>query len=80
MPPLMSSALPEKAVMTTDGQTLGSLDHITIDPRTGRLRELIVEPADETVYTASFDVDEDGLLRILATYVEAGADDILVDT
>ncbi|MDY6819420.1 MAG: PRC-barrel domain-containing protein [Halobacteriales archaeon] len=76
----MSSTLPEKAVMTTDGQALGSLDNITIDPETGRLQELLVEPADDTVYDATFDVDDDGLLRIPATYVEAGEDYILVNT
>lgn len=79
MPPLLSSTLPEKAVMTTDGQAMGSLDNITIDPQTGRLQELIVEPADEPLDDTTFDVDENGLLRIPATHVETGQDYILVD-
>lgn len=75
MSEVLASALPKKPVLSADGRELGTVHSLTIEPRTGRLATLLVEPNgtefDELATT------EDGYLRIPAAAI-SGFDDQLI--
>jgi len=79
MPEILAENLSGKAVMGTDGAELGMLYNITMNIKTGALKDLIVEPDQETAFDAEFDVDEDGRFHIPVRSVQAVKDYIVVE-
>jgi sporulation protein YlmC with PRC-barrel domain len=78
MPDILAENLSGKAVMGSDGTELGMLYNITMDLKTGRLSDLIVEPEQQTSFDADFDVDETGRYQIPVQQVQAVKDYIVV--
>lgn len=77
MPDILAENLSEKRVMGSDGATLGTLYNITMDVKTGSLRDLIVDP-DESGINADFDRDEHGNYLIPVSRVQAVKDTVVV--
>lgn len=79
MPNILAENLSGKAVMGSDGTELGMLYNLTMDLKTGRLDELIVEPEEDTTFDAEFTVDEAGRYHIPVSRVRAVKDYIVVE-
>jgi len=80
MPDVLAENLSDKAVVGADGTEIGPLYNITMDLRTGALGDLLVEPNEEfSVGSSGFDVDEEGLLRVPVSRVQAVKDYIVVE-
>ena len=79
MPDILAENLSGKAVMGTDGTELGMLYNITMDLQTGRLRDLVIDPEQETTFDAEFEVDEEGHYHIPVHTVQAVKDYIVVE-
>lgn len=58
---VFATELKGKTVMTEDGQILGILTDFLIDTQTGRIRSMLVSPA-ESVETRLFKTDPEGRL------------------
>ena len=79
MTEVLADNLSGKAVMGADGTELGMLYNITMDHQSGNLRDLVVEPDEETPRDAvDATVDEAGRFRIPVTRVQAVKDYIVV--
>ncbi|AFZ72242.1 PRC-barrel domain-containing protein [Natronobacterium gregoryi] len=79
MSEILAENLSGKAVMGSDGTELGLLYNITMDLKSGQLRDLIVEPDDELPARAvDFDVDEGGRFLVPVSRVQAVKDYIVV--
>ena len=76
MSPILASELSEKPVMSTDGQHVGQLYSLSLDPRTGDLESLIVE----TERSEIFDIRarEDGRIRLPASVLEDVRDQLII--
>ena len=79
MPDILAENLSGKAVMGSDGTQLGMLYNITMDIRSGKLSDLVVEPREETTFDSEFDIDEDGRYHIPVNRVQAVKDYIVVE-
>ena len=77
MTDILAENLSEKTVMGSDGTNLGSLYNITMDVKTGSLRNLIVDPSDAVV-NVDFDRDDLGHYLIPVSRVQAVKDTIVV--
>ncbi|WP_435096363.1 PRC-barrel domain-containing protein [Halarchaeum sp. P4] len=77
MDSVLASTLHDCDVMTTDGRRLGTFDRITVEPETGALAYLYVDPDGEE--TGGFDRGESGDLRVPAECVDAKRDYLLVE-
>lgn len=76
---VLADNLSGKAVMGADGTELGMLYNITMDHRSGALRDLVVEPDEErTPDDVEATVDDDGRFRIPVSRVQAVKDYIVV--
>ena len=78
MPEILAENLSDKEVMGSGGASLGTLYNITMDLKTGTLRNLVVDTANATV-DADFPHDEHGNLRIPVARVQAVKDTVVVD-
>ena len=78
MPEILAENLSDKEVMGSDGASLGTLYNITMDLKTGTLRNLVVDTANATV-DADFPHDEHGNLLIPVGRVQAVKDTVIVD-
>lgn len=79
MADVLAENLSDKSVVGADGTEIGPLHNITMDLRTGALGDLLVEPNEEySVGSSGFDVDEDGLLHVPVSHVQAVKDYIVV--
>ena len=58
---VFATELKGKTVMTEDGQILGILTDLLVDTKTGRIRSMLVSPA-ESVETRLFKTDPEGRL------------------
>ena len=76
MDSVLASSLSGCNVMTTDGAELGTVENVTMDPSTGALEHLRLDPNDRA--TSGFDRAEDGQLLVPAHRVEAKKDYLLV--
>ena len=77
MDSVLASSLSGYSIMTTEGAELGELENITVDPQTGRLQYLRVEPfGDED---GNFQWTDDDRLLIPAEAVTAINDYLLVE-
>ncbi len=76
---ILAENLSDKSVMGSDGTELGLLHNITMNVKSGKLHDLIVDP-DENVPTHAidFDVDEQGRFRVPVHRVQAVKDYIVV--
>lgn len=74
--PILASSLSEKTVMSTDGQHVGQLHTLTLDPESGALQTLIIE----TERTELFGIEQsaDGHIHLPATALEAVRDHLII--
>ena len=79
MADMLAENLSGKAVMGADGTELGQLYNITMDLKTGKLNDLLVEPLEESDVQVDFPVDENGRFRIPVGRVQAVKDYIVVE-
>ncbi|MFC6717144.1 PRC-barrel domain-containing protein [Natrialbaceae archaeon GCM10025810] len=71
--------LQEKSVMGSDGTELGMLHNITMDLKSGKLHDLIVDPDEEVpLRSVDFERDDDGRFRVPVSRVQAVKDYIVV--
>ena len=80
MADILAENLSGKAVMGSDGTELGMLYNITMNLKSGELRDLVVEPHEGELAPSqsSFDTDEDGHFRVPVGRVQAVKDYIVV--
>ena len=65
-------------VMTASGEQVGTLDNITVDTRTGKLKSFLVTPSSEC--QVDLPTDEEGRLQIPVETFQSRDDYVLVDT
>ena len=76
---ILAENLSGKAVMGADGTELGDLYNITMDMKTGSLKQLLVTPNDDiTPQQAGFGADDAGRLQVPVSGVQAVKDYIVV--
>jgi sporulation protein YlmC with PRC-barrel domain len=73
---VLAENLSGKAVMGSDGAELGTLYNITMDLKTGKLHDLLVEPNLEV--STDYETDEENLLHVPVGDVKAVKDYIVV--
>jgi sporulation protein YlmC with PRC-barrel domain len=73
---VLAENLSGKAVMGSDGAELGTLYNITMDLKTGKLHDLLVEPNLEV--STDYETDDENLLRVPVGDVKAVKDYIVV--
>ncbi len=78
MPDILAENLSDKEVMGADGANLGTLYNITMDLKTGTLRNLIIDRGQHTG-DLEFERDEQGNYRIPVSRVQAVKDTIVID-
>jgi sporulation protein YlmC with PRC-barrel domain len=78
MSELLAENLSGKSVMGSDGAELGMLYNITMNMDTGRLENLLVEPAD-SYRGDEFQTDESGRMLIPVHRVTAVKDHMIID-
>ena len=79
MPEVLASALPEKPVLSSDGRELGTVYSLTMEPQTGTLRSVVVDPDPGTPDIESVETTEAGRFRLPATAVTGVDDHLVVD-
>jgi sporulation protein YlmC with PRC-barrel domain len=77
MPEILAENLSDKVVMGSDGARLGTLYNVTMDVKTGSLRNLVVD-VDESSIDADFQRDDHGNYLIPVSHVQAVKDTIVV--
>ncbi|MXV63477.1 photosystem reaction center subunit H [Natronorubrum sp. JWXQ-INN-674] len=79
MSDILAENLSGKSVMGSDGTELGLLYNITMDLKSGKLHDLVIEPDEELPRrTVDFDVDEAGRFLVSVDRVQAVKDYIVV--
>ena len=78
MSDILAENIADKAVMGTDGTEIGSLHNITMDLKSGELRDVVIEPNEETSREAALETDESGRYRVPVQAVQAVKDYIVV--
>lgn len=80
MSDVLAENLSGKAIMGSDGTELGLLYNITMDLKSGQLRDLIIEP-DEALenHDLGIDRDDDGRFLVPVSRVQAVKDYIVVE-
>lgn len=79
MADILAENLSGKAVMGSDGTELGQLYNISMDLKSGKLNDLLVEPLEETDVKLDFPVDDEGRFRVPVGRVQAVTDYIVVE-
>lgn len=77
MPEILAENLSGKSVTGSDGAEIGMLYNITMDLKSGALKELVVDPM-ENVRDANFRTDDMGNYRIPVGNVTAVKDHVIV--
>jgi sporulation protein YlmC with PRC-barrel domain len=77
MAEILAENLSGKAVMGTDGTELGMLYNITMDPKSGRLEDLVIEP-DEHARDIEFETNASGRFLVPVSRVQAVKDHMIV--
>lgn len=67
-----------KAVMTEDGQILGTIDNFVVDTRTGTIAHVLVTP-NEKIEPRLFQIDASGRLVLPFKSMRAVKDVVMVD-
>ena len=78
MPEILAENLSDKEVMGSDGASLGTLYNITMELRTGALRNLVADPANATV-DPDFPRDDHGNYLVPVSRVQAVKDTVVVE-
>jgi len=78
MPQILAENLSDKEVMGSDGANLGTLYNITMDLKTGTLRDLVVDSTNATA-DPDFPRDDHGNYLIPVNRVQAVKDTVVVD-
>lgn len=78
MADILAENLSGKAVMGSDGTELGMLYNITMDLKTGKLDDLLVEPHEDSTVSIDFPTDDEGHYRVPVNRVQAVKDYIVV--
>ena len=79
MSDILAENLSGKSVMGSDGTELGMLYNVTMNLKSGRLRNLVVEPDEELAgQTVEFDTDGAGRYLVSVGRVQAVKDYIVV--
>ena len=76
MPSPLASELSEKSVMSTDGERIGELHTLTLDPHTGDLTAVIVNTERSSVF--GIEEREDGRVALPASVLEAVRERLVV--
>jgi len=76
---ILAENLSGKAVMGSDGTELGQLYNISMDLKSGKLHDLLVQPLEEEPVELNFPTDEQGRYRIPVGRVQAVKDYIVVE-
>lgn len=76
MPEILAENLSGKSVVGSDGAELGMLYNITMDIKSGGLKHLLVDPAENV--TSDFDVDDHGHYMVPVGNVQAVKDHIVI--
>lgn len=76
MAEILAENLSGKSVVGSDGTELGMLYNITMDIKNGRLRNLLIDPAESV--TADFDMDDQGHYMVPVGQVQAVKDHIVI--
>jgi sporulation protein YlmC with PRC-barrel domain len=77
MAEILAENLSGKDVMGSDGAEIGSLYNITMDLPSGKLHDLVIEPAE--TYRGDFERDDEGRLLVPVTRVQAVKDHMIVN-
>jgi len=79
MSDILAENLAGKSVMGSDGTELGGLDNITMDLKSGKLHDLVIEPDEELSRRAvDLNVDDAGRFLVPVNRVQAVKDYIVV--
>ena len=79
MSEILAENLSGKSVMGSDGTELGMFYNVTMNLKSGRLRNLVVEPNEEiTNQAVDFDTDDAGRFLVSVNRVQAVKDYIVV--
>ena len=76
---ILAENLSGKAVMGSDGTELGRLYNISMDLKSGKLHDLLVEPDEESDVQLDFPLDDQGRYRIPVGRVQAVKDYIVIE-
>ena len=79
MADILAENLSGKAVMGSDGTELGRLYNISMDLKSGKLHDLLVEPLEESDVQLDFPVNDEGQFRVPVGRVQAVKDYIVVE-
>lgn len=71
---VLATKLSDRPVLSSDGETLGTVENVTMNPKTGELVSVVVDPASGL---DRFERDSDGRALVPASCIE-GLDDYLV--
>lgn len=77
MADILAKNISRKSVMGSDGSELGRLYNVTMNLKTGRLADLLVEPTEETP-ELEFPQDDAGRFRVPVGRIQAAKDHIVV--
>ena len=76
---ILAENLSGKSVMGSDGTELGMLDNITMDLKSGKLHDLVIEPDEELAgRTVDFELNDAGRFLVSVNRVQAVKDYIVV--
>ena len=78
MSTVLASALPEKPVLSADGEHLGTVHNLTIDPQSGEVEHLLVDPARPESAPTGVARTDDGALGVPAGGITAVGDQVVV--
>lgn len=78
MADVLAENLSGKAVMGSDGTELGMLYNITMNLKSGKLEDLLVEPDEDSEVSLDFSRDDDGRYHVPVNRVQAVKDYIVI--
>ncbi|SDY45281.1 PRC-barrel domain-containing protein [Halopenitus persicus] len=74
---ILGSTIAGYSVMTVDGEEVGTLVNVTMDPATGDLRQFVIDPEGRPL--PEFETNDDGHVEIPARTFRSRSDYVLVD-
>lgn len=80
MSEIFARSLSGKAIVGIDGTDYGTLYTITVDPKSGTLRDLVVDSGKRSSSPITSQPDDDGKLHIPVSRIETVKDQIVVHT
>lgn len=78
MSEILTQRLVGKSIVGIDGTVLGTLSNVTIDLESGALRELVVEPDEQSPPSIAARSGDDGRMRVPIDRIESVSDRIVV--